>query len=209
MLLLGDNTYAASSCGRRSNLASAIGRCSNNWTHAEIRLASIFGHLTNTTLTVAVTVFSFFKATHNQRSVIKKLCKITPFITDDLNTRLNCALKEYIALAEARNELLHNPIGRSVENEVCIMLRTTIPDANKIPYHTKPLRQPKLMISQKDKNVESWIFGHRAGNFHRKIWRPNATLCEIGVGPSDQLLPAEHDPCCMTGDRRNKRCRPG
>src|SRR5438045_7366203 len=107
-------------------MASAIGRCSNNWTHAEATLSSIFRHLTSTTLPVTVTVFSFFKSTRTQRDVIRKLCKITPFMTDELNTRLNDALKTYLGLAEERNELLHNPIGRSVENQAYIMLRKPV-----------------------------------------------------------------------------------
>ena len=69
-------------------MASAIGRCSNNWTHAESVLSWIFCHLTDTTPTVAVTVFSFFKATRTQRDVLRKLGKMTPFMTEDLNSRL-------------------------------------------------------------------------------------------------------------------------
>ena len=56
-------------------LASAIGRCSNHWTHAEAILAWIFSSLTNTDMAVAVTVFSFFKATRTQRDVLKRLAK--------------------------------------------------------------------------------------------------------------------------------------
>jgi hypothetical protein len=118
-------------------MASAIGRCSNNWTHAESVLAWIFGHLTDTTPTIAVTVFSFFKATRTQRDVLNKLAKISPFVTDDLRARLRHVLKTYLALAEERNELLHNPIGRSLENQVYIMLRKTLPEAGTLPYHTR------------------------------------------------------------------------
>ncbi|RZN16230.1 hypothetical protein CWO90_40225 [Bradyrhizobium sp. Leo121] len=125
-------------------MASAIGRCSNNWTHAESVLAWIFGHLTDTTPTIAVTVFSFFKATRTQREVLTKLAKISPFIADDLGVRLRDALKIYLALAEERNELLHNPIGRSVENQVYIMLRTRLPEAGTLPYHTRPITPAEI-----------------------------------------------------------------
>jgi hypothetical protein len=134
-------------------MASAIGRCSNNWTHAESALSWIFGHLTNTTPTVAVTVFSFFKATHTQRQVLRKLGKMTSFMTDDLESRLNDALKTYVALAEERNELLHNPIGRSVEDQVYIMLRKTFPEPGALPYHSKPITPAEIDdLSERIKN---------------------------------------------------------
>ncbi|WP_156433490.1 hypothetical protein [Bradyrhizobium retamae] len=126
------------------SMASAIGRCSNNWTHAETTLAWIFCHLTNTTPTVGVTVFSFFKATRTQQDVLRKLGKMTPFMTDDLNLRLKDALKTYVALAEERNELLHNPIGRRVENQVYIMLRTALPTPGELPYRTRPITPTEI-----------------------------------------------------------------
>jgi hypothetical protein len=134
-------------------MASAIGRCSNNWTHAESVLSWMFSHLTNTTPPVAVTVFSFFKSTRTQRDILTKLGKITPFMTDDLNSRLKDALKIYIALAEERNELLHNPIGRSLENQVYIMLRTARPEPGAIPYHTKSITPAEIDdLSERIKN---------------------------------------------------------
>jgi hypothetical protein len=134
-------------------MASAIGRCSNNWTHSESALSWIFCHLSNTTPTVAVTVFSFFKATRTQRDVLRKLGKITPFMTDDLNSRLKDALKTYLALAEERNELLHNPIGRSVENQVYIMLRKALPGPGALPYHTKQITPTEIDdLSERIKN---------------------------------------------------------
>jgi hypothetical protein len=120
-------------------MASAIGRCSNNWTHLESKFAWIFTHLTKMDYAVAVTVFSFFKATRTQRDVLKKIAKIAPFMTDDLQRSLSAALKKYLALAEERNELLHNPIGRSVENQVYIMLRRPDPKTGEVPYLTKPI----------------------------------------------------------------------
>lgn len=120
-------------------MASAIGRCSNQWTHAETRLAWIFSHLTKTDIAVAVTVFSFFKATRTQSDVLKKLAKISPFMTRELRDRLTQALRTYRALAEGRNQLLHNPIGRSVENQVYIMLRSQTPVHGELPYQTKPI----------------------------------------------------------------------
>ncbi|MDR3483786.1 MAG: hypothetical protein P4M05_02620 [Bradyrhizobium sp.] len=104
----------------------------------------IFDGITNTTHTVAVTVFSFFKATHTQREVLRKLSKITPFMTEDLNSRLKEALKTYIALAEERNELLHNPIGRSVENQIYIMLRKATPEPGALPYHARSITPTEI-----------------------------------------------------------------
>jgi hypothetical protein len=134
-------------------MASAIGRCSNNWTHAESALSWIFSHLTDTTPTVAVTVFSFFKQTRTQREVLKKLAKMAPFMTDDLNSRLKDALKTYLALAEERNELLHNPIGRSVENQVYIMLKKPLPEPGELPYHSKKITPTEIDdLSERIKN---------------------------------------------------------
>src|SRR6185437_1592589 len=91
-------------------MASAIGRCSNNWTHAETILAWIFTSLTGAEHTIAVTVFSFFKTIRTQSDVLKKLANLSPFMTDELRNRLKQSLKTYLALAEGRNQLLHNPI---------------------------------------------------------------------------------------------------
>jgi len=120
-------------------MASAIGRCSNNWTHAETTLAWIFSSLTQTDHTIAVTVFSFFKSTHTQSAVLKKLAKISPFMTQDLRDRLTRSLKTYAALAEGRNQLLHNPIGRSIEHQAYIMLRHPAPRSGEIPYEVEPI----------------------------------------------------------------------
>ena len=65
-------------------------------------------------------------------------------MTDELNTRLNDALKTYLGLAEERNELLHNPIGRSVENQVYIMLRKPVSDPKTIPYQAKPIMPAEI-----------------------------------------------------------------
>jgi hypothetical protein len=125
-------------------MASAIGRCSNQWTHAESRLAWIFANLTQTDIVVAVTVFSVFKSTRTQAEVLKKLAKIVPFVTKDLRDRLFRLLKAYSALAEERNQLLHNPVGRSVDNEVYIMLRSPNPVLGELPYHTKPIATAEI-----------------------------------------------------------------
>ena len=125
-------------------MASAIGRCSNNWTHAETILAWIFTSLTRTEHTIAVTVFSFFKATRTQSDVLKKLAKIAPFMTDELRERLKGLLKRYLALAEGRNQLLHNPMGRSVENQTYIMLRHSTPRLGELAYASKPISPSEI-----------------------------------------------------------------
>jgi hypothetical protein len=56
-------------------LAAAIGRCSNDWTHAETQLALLFSVLSKMEMTSAVTVFSFFKNVRTQSEVLKRLAK--------------------------------------------------------------------------------------------------------------------------------------
>jgi hypothetical protein len=70
--------------------------------------------------------------------------KISPFMTKDLRERLTQALKTYCALAEGRNQLLHNPIGRSVENQVYIMLRSQTPSHGEVPYQSKPISSSEI-----------------------------------------------------------------
>lgn len=48
----------------------------------------IFMELTGIDYAVAVTVFSFFKSTRTQSSVLKKLAKQASFMTDELRERL-------------------------------------------------------------------------------------------------------------------------
>jgi hypothetical protein len=140
-------------------MASAIGRCSNQWTHAETRLAWIFSHLTKTDIAIAVTVFSFFKSTRTQRDVLKKLAKISPFMTNELRDRLTQALRTYCALAEGRNQLLHNPIGRSVENQVYIMLRSQTPVHGELPYQSKPISPSE--IDELSTNIKNFVLDLR------------------------------------------------
>jgi len=125
-------------------MASAIGRCSNHWTHAEATLAWIFSSLTKTDIAIAVTVFSFFKSTRTQRDVLTKLAKNSSFMTTELRDRLSQAMRAYLTLAEGRNQLLHNPIGRSVENQVYIMLRNQTPVPGEVPYKAKPISPSEI-----------------------------------------------------------------
>ena len=48
------------------DLAAAIGRCSNNWAHAETRLAILFCLLSKTDLSTAVTI-QFFQSHTNAK----------------------------------------------------------------------------------------------------------------------------------------------
>jgi hypothetical protein len=81
---------------------------------------------------------------------------MAPFMTDGLRTQLNLTLKGYLILAEARNELLHNPIARSVENQVYIMLRSPLPEVGKVPYHTKPITSAEIDdLSERIKNLNT------------------------------------------------------
>lgn len=116
-------------------LAAAIGRCSNNWAHAETRLAILFCLLSKTDLTTAVTIFSFFKATQTQSDVLKRLGKLSPIMTPQKLELLNDPMREYRGVAEERNRLLHNPIG--MNEDLYIMLRDRSPEAGAIPYKTE------------------------------------------------------------------------
>jgi hypothetical protein len=120
-----------------TELAAAIGRCSNNWAHAETRLVFIFCLLSKTDLTIAVTIFSFFKATRMQIDVLKRLGKISPLMTSEKSELLTDLMKEYQSLAQERNRLLHNPIGMS--EELYIMLRDNSPVLGTIPYKTEAI----------------------------------------------------------------------
>jgi len=120
-----------------TELAAAIGRCSNNWAHAESRLAIIFCLLSKTDLTTAVTIFSFFKATRMQIDVLKRLGKISPVMTPQKSELLADLMKEYQGLADERNRLLHNPIG--LNEDLYIMLRHKSPDPGAIPYKTESI----------------------------------------------------------------------
>jgi hypothetical protein len=118
-------------------LAAAIGRCSNNWAHAESRLAIIFCLLSKTDLTTGVAIFSFFKATRMQIDVLKRLGKISPLVTAEKFELLTDLMKEYQGLAHERNRLLHNPIG--INEELYIMLRDNAPDPGTVPYKTEAI----------------------------------------------------------------------
>jgi len=119
------------------DLAAAIGRCSNNWAHAETRLAILFCLLSKTDLTTAGIIFSFFKATRTQSDVLKRLGKISPLMTPHKIELLNDLMKEYQSLADERNRLLHNPIGMGTE--LYIMLRDKLPQPGAIPYKTEAI----------------------------------------------------------------------
>jgi hypothetical protein len=118
-------------------LAAAIGRCSNNWAHAETRLAILFSLLSKTDLTTAVIIFSFFKATRMQSDVPNRLGKISSLMTAHKIKLLNDLMKEYQSLADERNRLLHNPIGMG--EELYIMLRDKLPQPGAIPYKAEAI----------------------------------------------------------------------
>ena len=121
-----------------TELAAAIGRCSNNWAHAESRLAIIFCLLSKTDLTSAVTIFSFFKATRMQIDVLKRLGKISLLVTPQKFELLSDLMKEYQGLADELNRLLHKPIG--MNEELYIMLRDSSPDPVLFPTRRRRFR---------------------------------------------------------------------
>jgi hypothetical protein len=122
-------------------LAAAIGRCSNDWTHAETQLALLFSVLSKMEMTSAVTVFSFFKNVRTQSEVLKRLAKVSPIGVSDENLQiLSRILRLYEDLAVERNKIGHNPIGRTPdENALYIMLRRKSPPVGELPYETAPI----------------------------------------------------------------------
>jgi hypothetical protein len=118
-------------------LAAAIGRCSNNWAHAESRLTILFCILSRTDLTTGVIIFSHFKATRVRSDVLKRLGRLSTLMTPERLELLNSLLKEYQSLADERNQLIHNPIGMG--EELYIMLRDKAPLPDAIPYKTEPI----------------------------------------------------------------------
>ena len=75
-------------------------------------------------------------------------------MTEELRARLTQTLGKYCDLADGRNELLHNPIGRSVESQVYIMLRIPTPVHGELPYQIKPISPPEIdELSAKIKSV--------------------------------------------------------
>jgi hypothetical protein len=120
-----------------TELAAAIGRCSNNWAHAESRLTILFCILSGTDLTTGVIIFSQFRATRAQSDVLKRLGKLSPLMTPERAELLNDLLKEYQSLAQERNQFIHNPIG--IGEELYIMLRDKAPARGSIPYKTEPV----------------------------------------------------------------------
>jgi hypothetical protein len=148
-----------------TELAAAIGRCSNNWAHAETRLAIIFCLLSKTDLTTAVTIFNFFKATRMQIDVLKRLGKISPLMTPQKFELLTQLMKEYQSLAGERNRLLHNPIG--MNEELYIMLRDHSADPGAIPYKTEAISIEAIDgLSNRISvfNLKALILGQSIGN---------------------------------------------
>ncbi|MGY3620068.1 hypothetical protein [Bradyrhizobium sp. USDA 10063] len=120
------------------DLAAAIGRCSNDWSHAEYQLALLFSVLSKMDITSAVTVFSFFRNVRTQSEVLKQLAKVSPLnVTDENLHALGRLMKLYEDLAGRRNRIAHNPIGRTPdENALYIMLRRKSPPIGELPYES-------------------------------------------------------------------------
>jgi hypothetical protein len=141
-------------------LAAAIGRCSNNWAHAETRLAILFSLLSKTDLTTAVIIFNFFRATQMQSDVLKSLAKISPLMTPQKIKLLSDLMKEYQSLAGERNRLLHNPIGMG--EELYIVLRDKLPQPGAIPYKAEAISIEAIDdLSNRisDFNLKTLMFG--------------------------------------------------
>jgi hypothetical protein len=122
-------------------LAAAIGRCSNDWSHAEYQLALLFCILAKMDMTAAVTVFSMFKSVRTQSEVLKRLARVSQLKVSGENLEiLKRLMREYEDLAAERNRIAHNPIGRTAEEkELYIMLRRKSPEIGELPYETAPI----------------------------------------------------------------------
>jgi hypothetical protein len=148
-------------------LAAAIGRCSNNWAHAETRLTILFCLLSKTDLTTAVIIFSCFKATRTQSDVLKRLGKISPLVNPQQFELLAGLMKEYQTLADERNRLLHNPIG--MNEELYIMLRDKSPQPGAIPYKTEAISVESINdLSSRIAtfNLKATILGNAISGLH-------------------------------------------
>lgn len=122
-------------------LAAAIGRCSNDWAHAEYMLAVLFSILDPLDLTTAVTIFSCFKSTRAHAEVLNRVAAVSPLkLSATDKAALKKTLREYEEIAHERNKIAHNPIGISPEEqELYIMLRRKNPGIGELPYETQPI----------------------------------------------------------------------
>lgn len=165
-------------------LAASIGRATAHWSLVELQVQTMFWHLLDTPLQVAVAVFSFFKTVRTQRDVLVRLAKIAfkdhPAGVEAVRT----TMKSYVALSERRNALIHAPFGLDgKENPPSLykMLRAT---EGEFPYRTEPISTPaidaltdEIKSLGKDFNMlEYWTL---------KTLRPSL-LATLPKPPSDQ-----------------------
>jgi hypothetical protein len=98
-------------------LAAALGRMTGTWSHLECLLTLIFQKATGMDGNVAACIFDSFRNTHTQRNVLLRVVAISNRLNDWETALLKDALKSYIALADKRNALAHNPFGWTNVND--------------------------------------------------------------------------------------------
>jgi|SoiMethySBSTD1v2_1073268.scaffolds.fasta_scaffold290011_1 hypothetical protein len=129
-------------------LAAALGRMAGMWSHLEFMLAMIFQKATGMDGNVASGIFDFFRNTHTQRRVLLRIIAISNRFTAWETNLLKDVLKSYVALAEKRNALAHNPFGWKDVNDPDSLYLMQKAHGTKsgdgIPYTTRPVTTEEI-----------------------------------------------------------------
>ena len=124
-------------------LAAALGRMTGAWSHIEVLLTMLFMLLTRMPFILAAGIFDFFRNTHMQSRVLKRVAELGTVYNETNRALLKEVLGEYQALADRRNELAHNPFGWSEPETLSglyVMNKTQgKPGIDGIPYQTRPV----------------------------------------------------------------------
>ncbi|WP_267428060.1 hypothetical protein [Methylobacterium sp. GC_Met_2] len=120
-------------------LAAAVGRVASYWAHLEHHFASLFGALTGLDMTMAVTVFSYFRSARTQRDVILSSAKVSSRSEEKTFDRIKQVLSEYDRLAAVRNAIVHTPFGYETEGKnLYRMERERVSQPGVFPYKKTP-----------------------------------------------------------------------
>jgi len=138
-------------------LAAALGRMTGMWSHLEYMLTLIFQKATGMEGNVAAGIFDFFRNTHTQRNVLLRTVAISNRFNEWETSLLNKVLKSYVALAEKRNALAHNPFGWKDVNDpesLYLMQKVrTVKAGQDIPYTTRTVTTEEINVLTKEINL--------------------------------------------------------
>jgi hypothetical protein len=111
-------------------------------------LTLIFQKATGMDGNVAAAVFDFFRSTHTQRRVLLRVVSISGRFNEWETNLLNNLLKDYLVLAEKRNELAHNPFGwkdvNDPESLYILQKEHGVKSSDGIPYTTRPITAQEI-----------------------------------------------------------------